>query len=178
MKWELALKSWKKLWIINVEKYLIFQIIYRDSSIVIFLPPLFPRVIFFCMLCKMSGLKWNDMFNSRFTVKKACCLQKKFFFNVDWIQEVFLAVIFLLSLSYGKALMKINWSSQRTRTIIVHRSVEGNLSCSWAIIFRILFSKRCTFVSKSGTKSLIRRYQAKFAKTVPEHSHNSIVSFQ
>ena len=32
-----------------------------------------------------------------------------------------------------------------------------------------LFSKRCTFGSKSGTKSLVRLYQAKFAKTVPKH---------
>ena len=60
------------------------------------------------------------------------------------------------------------------------------------------FSKRCTFGSKSGTKSLVRQYQAKFAKTVPEnlkvchiwlikflkmfsyifYSHNSIVSVQ
>ena len=30
-------------------------------------------------------------------------------------------------------------------------------------------TKRCTFGSKIGTKSLVRRYQAKFAKTVPEH---------
>ena len=30
-------------------------------------------------------------------------------------------------------------------------------------------SKRWTFGSKSDTKSLVRRYQAKFAKTVPEH---------
>jgi hypothetical protein len=70
---------------------------------------------------------------------------------------------------------------------------------SWAIIFRRLFSKRCTLWSKSGTKSLVYRYQAKFAKIVPEHlkvchiwliqfkkqlmfsytfySYNSIVSF-
>ena len=40
---------------------------------------------------------------------------------------------------------------------------------SWATIFRKLFSKRCTFGSKSGTKSLVRRYPAKFRKTVPEH---------
>jgi len=32
-----------------------------------------------------------------------------------------------------------------------------------------LFSKRCNFGSKSDTKSLVRRYQAKFSKTVPEH---------
>ena len=31
------------------------------------------------------------------------------------------------------------------------------------------FKKRGTFGSKSGTKSLVRRYQAKFAITVPEH---------
>ena len=41
--------------------------------------------------------------------------------------------------------------------------------CSWARIFRRLFSKRCTFGSKSDTKSLVRRYQAKFAKTVSQH---------
>ena len=40
---------------------------------------------------------------------------------------------------------------------------------SWATIFRKLFLKRCTFGSNSGTKSLVRRYQAKFAKTFPEH---------
>ena len=40
---------------------------------------------------------------------------------------------------------------------------------SWVLIFRILFSKRCTFGSKSSTKSLVRRHQAKFSKTVPEH---------
>ena len=40
---------------------------------------------------------------------------------------------------------------------------------SWARISSKLFSKRCTYGSKSGTKSLVRRYQAKFAKTVPEH---------
>ena len=39
---------------------------------------------------------------------------------------------------------------------------------SWARIFRRLFS-RCTYVSKRGTKSLVRRYQAKFAKTVLKH---------
>ena len=44
-----------------------------------------------------------------------------------------------------------------------------NSYCSWARIFRRLFSKSCTFGSKSGTKSLVRRYQAIFAKTVPEH---------
>ena len=44
------------------------------------------------------------------------------------------------------------------------------LQGSWAMIFSKLFSKRCTFGSKSGgTKSLVRRYQARFAKTVPEH---------
>ena len=43
------------------------------------------------------------------------------------------------------------------------------LLCSWAIIFRRLFSKRCTFGSKSGTKFLVRQYQANFSKTVPEH---------
>ena len=32
---------------------------------------------------------------------------------------------------------------------------------SWARIFRRLFLKRCTFGSKSGTKSLVRRNQAK-----------------
>ena len=39
------------------------------------------------------------------------------------------------------------------------------------MIFRRLFSKRCTFGSKSGTKSSVRRYQgqAKFSKTVYEH---------
>ena len=30
-------------------------------------------------------------------------------------------------------------------------------------------SKSCTFGSKSGTKSLVRRYQAKFAKTILEY---------
>ena len=40
---------------------------------------------------------------------------------------------------------------------------------SWARIFRRLFSKRCTFGSKSGTKSLVRRYQAKFTQTVSEY---------
>ena len=33
----------------------------------------------------------------------------------------------------------------------------------------VLFSKRCTFGLKSVTKSLVRRYQAKFAKIVPDH---------
>ena len=41
--------------------------------------------------------------------------------------------------------------------------------CSWARIHWRLFSKRSSFGSKSGTKSLVRRYQAKLAKTVPEH---------
>ena len=40
--------------------------------------------------------------------------------------------------------------------------------CNWANIFRRLFSKRCTFGSKGGTKSLVRWYQTKFAKTAPE----------
>ena len=31
--------------------------------------------------------------------------------------------------------------------------------CSWARIFRRLFSKRCTYGSKSGTKSLVRQGQ-------------------
>ena len=43
--------------------------------------------------------------------------------------------------------------------------------CIWATIFRRLFSKRCNFGSKSGTKSLVRRYQAKFAKTVAKTEH-------
>ena len=42
----------------------------------------------------------------------------------------------------------------------------GRSHSRWARIFRRLFSKSCTFGSKSGTKSLVRRYQAKFAKTV------------
>ena len=46
---------------------------------------------------------------------------------------------------------------------------------SWARIFEILFSKRCTFGSKSGTKSLVRRYQAKFAKTVPDHLKVAVI---
>ena len=41
---------------------------------------------------------------------------------------------------------------------------------SWARIFGRLFSKRCTFGSESGTKSLVRRYQVKFAKTVPHNN--------
>ena len=41
--------------------------------------------------------------------------------------------------------------------------------CSWDTTFKRLFSKRCTFGPKSGTKSLVRRYKAKFSKTVPEH---------
>ena len=40
---------------------------------------------------------------------------------------------------------------------------------SWTRIFRRLFSKRCTYGSKSRTKSLVRRHQAKFTKTVPEY---------
>ena len=40
---------------------------------------------------------------------------------------------------------------------------------SWARIFWRLFSKRCIFESKSGTKSLVRRYQDKLVKTVPDH---------
>ena len=66
-----------------------------------------------------------------------------------------------------------NWIFLRHR---IHCSNEGcaqqdffQKQCSWAIIFRRLFSKRCTFGSKSETKSLLRWYQAKFAKTVPEH---------
>ena len=47
---------------------------------------------------------------------------------------------------------------------------------SWAIIFRILFSKCCTFGSKSGTKSLVRRYQAKFAITPLINTSNSRTS--
>ena len=65
---------------------------------------------------------------------------------------------------------------------------------------QIIQKAHFTFGSKSGTKSLVRRYQAKFAKTVPDHlqvchiwlikclkkimfsyifySQNSIVSFQ
>ena len=39
-----------------------------------------------------------------------------------------------------------------------------SLTYSWAWIFRRLFSKRCTFGWKSGTKFLVRQYQAKFAK--------------
>ena len=31
------------------------------------------------------------------------------------------------------------------------------------------FQKRCTFGSKSGTKSLVLWYMAKFSKNVPEH---------
>ena len=46
---------------------------------------------------------------------------------------------------------------------------KGVCYTSWANIFRRLFSKRCTFWSKRGTKSLVRRYQAKFAITVPEN---------
>ena len=38
-----------------------------------------------------------------------------------------------------------------------------------AIILRRLFLKGCSFGSKSGTKSLIRRNQAKVAKTAPEY---------
>ena len=40
---------------------------------------------------------------------------------------------------------------------------------SWARICRRIFSKRCIFGSKSDNKFLVRRYLAKFAKTVPEH---------
>ena len=43
-----------------------------------------------------------------------------------------------------------------------------NNECSWARIFSKLFLKRYTFGSKSGTKSLVGRYEAKFAKTVSE----------
>ena len=42
-------------------------------------------------------------------------------------------------------------------------------SCSWARIFSKLFSKSGTFGSKNGTKSLVRRYQAQFAKIVSEY---------
>ena len=42
--------------------------------------------------------------------------------------------------------------------------IAPDYSCSWARIFRRLFLKRCTFGSKSGNKSLVSRYQAKFAK--------------
>ena len=38
-----------------------------------------------------------------------------------------------------------------------------------ARIFMELYSTSCTFGSKSGTKSFVRRYQAKFAITVPKH---------
>ena len=56
---------------------------------------------------------------------------------------------------------------------IVHIRAQFNeiletLLYSLAIIFSKLFSKRCTFGPKSGTKSLVCRYQPKFAKTVPE----------
>ena len=47
-----------------------------------------------------------------------------------------------------------------------HLQAQYSIQYSWAIIFRRLFSKRCTFGSKSGTKSLVRRYQSKFAKNV------------
>ena len=48
-----------------------------------------------------------------------------------------------------------------TRFLIPYRS--------WARIFRRLFTKRCIFGSKSGTKkSSVRRHLAEFAKTVPE----------
>ena len=67
----------------------------------------------------------------------------------------------------GSALNSAIQTLHTTRTIIYSgtKSWEG----SWAIIFRRLFSKNCTFGSKSGTKSLVRRYKAKFTKTVPEH---------
>ena len=42
-------------------------------------------------------------------------------------------------------------------------------TCSWANIFRRLLSKRCTCGSKSSSKSLVCRYQAKLSKTVHEH---------
>ena len=58
-----------------------------------------------------------------------------------------------------------SWSSLSLPVPGDHEGYLGH--CSWAIIFRIQFSKWCTFGSKSGTKSLVRRYQAKFA--VPEH---------
>ena len=47
---------------------------------------------------------------------------------------------------------------------IFRNQLRDSSQYSWARIFRRLFSKRCTFWSKSGTKSLVRRYQAKFAK--------------
>ena len=40
------------------------------------------------------------------------------------------------------------------------------------------FSKRCIFGSKSGTKSLVRRYQAKFANSVPEHLKVRLIKFE
>ena len=46
---------------------------------------------------------------------------------------------------------------------------------SWVRIFRRLFSKRFTFGSKSGTKSLVRWHQAKFTINVPEHWRSVIV---
>ena len=47
------------------------------------------------------------------------------------------------------------------------RSILYTLQVSWASIFRRLFSKRCTYGSKSGSKSLARRKQAKFPKNCP-----------
>ena len=53
--------------------------------------------------------------------------------------------------------------------------------CSWARIFRRLFSKGCTFGSKSGTKDLVRRYQAHHSLihsfTIHSFTHSLIHSF-
>ena len=83
--------------------------------------------------------------------------------------------------------------------ILLSLFMEGNILSHTISAGLLVLSKRCTLGSKSVTKSLVRGYQAKFAKTTPEHLqvchiwpkfffknfflyifylHNSIVSFQ
>ena len=64
--------------------------------------------------------------------------------------------------------MKMIFPEQEEESPEVSPTLIGNGFCSWARIFRKLFSKRCTFGSLK-TKSLVRRYQAKFTKTAPDH---------